>query len=78
VPAAQRESAVTVAVGDEELLIERAVGAVIASARAADADTDVRELLAGSLEPGQLAELTSPTLFGERRVLVLSEVVGIA
>jgi DNA polymerase III subunit delta len=28
----------------------------------------------GALEPGQLAELTSPSLFGERRVLVVRDV----
>ena len=66
-------AAVTVVVGEEELLVERAIAAVIALARAADADTDVRELPAGSLEVGQLAELTSPSLFGERRVLVLRD-----
>ena len=71
---AQPKSAVTVAVGDEELLIERAVAAVIADARAADADTDVRDLVGAELEPGQLAELTSPSLFGERRVLVVRDV----
>jgi DNA polymerase-3 subunit delta len=76
--AANRVAGVTVAVGDEELLVERAVAAVIANARAADADTDVRELPATSLEPGQLAELTSPSLFGERRVLVLRDVEQLA
>jgi DNA polymerase-3 subunit delta len=71
---AHRNPGVTVAIGDEELLVERAVFAVIAQARAADPDTDVRELPAASLEPGQLAELTSPSLFGEGRVLVLRDV----
>jgi DNA polymerase-3 subunit delta len=67
-------AAVTLVVGDEELLVERAVAAVIAAVRAADPDADVRELQAALLEPGQLAELTSPSLFGERRVLVLREI----
>jgi DNA polymerase-3 subunit delta len=69
---------VTVVVGDEELLVERAVAAVVAAARAADADTDVRELPAAELEAGQLDELTSPSLFGERRVLVVREVDQLA
>jgi DNA polymerase-3 subunit delta len=69
---------VTVVVGDEELLVERAVAAVVAAARAADADTDVRELPAADLEAGQLDELTSPSLFGERRVLVVREVDQLA
>ena len=74
VPADRRPSSVTVVIGDEELLVERAITAVVAVARLADADTDVRDLAGGSLEPGQLAELTSPSLFGERRVLVVRDV----
>jgi DNA polymerase III subunit delta len=66
--------AISAVVGDEELLVERAVAAVIGMARAADPDTDVREIAGGSLEPGQLAELTSPSLFGEPRVLVLRDI----
>jgi DNA polymerase-3 subunit delta len=57
--------------GDEELLVARAVADVTALARASDPDTDVRELEAGSLVPGGLAELLSPSLFGGRRVLVI-------
>lgn len=70
----RRTSSVTMVVGDEELLVERAITAVIGVARLADADTDVRDLAGASLEPGQLAELTSPSLFGERRVLVVRDV----
>lgn len=66
-------ASVTVVVGDEELLVERAIAAIVAIARSADADTDVRELPAALLEVGQLAELTSPSLFGERRVLVFRD-----
>ncbi|GHJ21928.1 hypothetical protein TPA0909_35420 [Streptomyces albus] len=62
---------VTVAVGQEELLVERAVRVVIDAARAADADTDVRDLAPGDLQPGTLAELTSPSLFAERKVVVV-------
>lgn len=62
---------VTLAVGQEELLLERAVQRVVAAARAVDADTDVRELTASELAPGTLAELTSPSLFAERKVVVV-------
>ncbi|MEW2349541.1 MULTISPECIES: DNA polymerase III subunit delta [unclassified Streptomyces] len=61
----------TLAVGQEELLIDRAVRQVVLAARAADADTDVRELTPEQLQPGGLAELTSPSLFAERKVLVV-------
>jgi DNA polymerase-3 subunit delta len=62
---------VTLAVGQEELLLDRAVREVVAAARAADADTDVRDLTPEQLQPGTLAELTSPSLFAERKVVVV-------
>ena len=62
---------VTLVTGPEELLVERAVGQVIAFARAADPDTDVRRLAASDVTPGGLQELTSPSLFGETTVLVI-------
>ncbi|WP_069811463.1 DNA polymerase III subunit delta [Streptomyces sp. TP-A0874] len=62
---------VTLAVGQEELLLDRAVRQVIEAARAADPDTDVRDLTPDALHPGTLAELTSPSLFAERKVVVV-------
>ncbi len=62
---------VTLAVGQEDLLLDRAVREVIAAARSADADTDVRDLTPDQLQPGTLAELTSPSLFAERKVVVV-------
>ncbi|MDI5973155.1 DNA polymerase III subunit delta [Streptomyces sp. SL13] len=62
---------VTLAVGQEDLLLDRAVGQVVAAARAADADTDVRDLTPDALPPGALAELVSPSLFSERKVVVV-------
>lgn len=62
---------VTIAVGQEELLLDRAVRQVVQAARAADADTDVRELTPDALQPGTLAALTSPSLFAERKVVVV-------
>lgn len=64
---------VTLAVGQEELLIDRAVQQVVAAARTADADTDVRQLDPGELTPGTLAGLTSPSLFAERKVVVVRQ-----
>ncbi|WP_184953188.1 DNA polymerase III subunit delta [Paractinoplanes abujensis] len=57
--------------GDEELLVARAVTAAVDDARAAEPGADVREYEAGSLLPGEIAEMLSPSLFGGRRVLVL-------
>ncbi|MEU6080856.1 DNA polymerase III subunit delta [Streptomyces sp. NPDC047108] len=64
---------ITLAVGQEDLLLDRAVQQVVATARAADADTDVRELTPDALRPGTLAELTSPSLFAERKVVVVRD-----
>ncbi len=64
---------VTLAVGQEDLLLDRAVREVVAAARAADADTDVRDLAPDQLQPGTLAELTSPSLFAERKVVVVRD-----
>jgi DNA polymerase-3 subunit delta len=58
-------------IGDEELLATRAVAEVTAAVRALDDEADVRDLEAGAVVPGELAELLSPSLFGGRRVLVL-------
>lgn len=62
---------VMLVLGDEELLVARAVADAASWARAADPQTEVREFEASSLLPGELAELLSPSLFGGRRVAVL-------
>jgi DNA polymerase III subunit delta len=64
-------TAVYLVLGDEELLAARAVSDAIAAARDSDPDAEVREYFAGELVPGELAEMTSPSLFGGRRVLVV-------
>ncbi|WP_031507441.1 DNA polymerase III subunit delta [Streptomyces megasporus] len=69
---------VTLAVGQEDLLLDRAVREVVDAARAADADTDVRELAPVDLRPGTLAELTSPSLFAERKVVVVRDAQDVA
>ncbi|MFD1828143.1 MULTISPECIES: DNA polymerase III subunit delta [Streptomyces] len=69
---------VTLAVGQEDLLLDRAVREVVDAARAADADTDVRELAPADLRPGTLAELTSPSLFAERKVVVVRDAHDLA
>lgn len=57
--------------GEEELLVERAVAAVLAEARAADANTELRRLRAAEVDPAELAEHLSPSLFADARVVVL-------
>ncbi|HEV7963123.1 MAG TPA: DNA polymerase III subunit delta [Actinoplanes sp.] len=67
----QLSADVRLVLGDEELLTARAVSDAIATARAAEPDAEVRQYAAGDLVPGELAEMTSPSLFGGRRVLVV-------
>jgi DNA polymerase-3 subunit delta len=61
----------TLVVGQEELLVDRAVARVVTAVRATDPDTEVRDLAPGTFTPGSFAELVSPSLFGEQRVVVV-------
>jgi DNA polymerase III subunit delta len=63
--------ALVLILGDDELLVERAIAQAVEHARAADPDSDVREQDGSALSPGEIAELLSPSLFGGRRVLVV-------
>jgi DNA polymerase-3 subunit delta len=58
-------------IGDEELLVARAVAETIAAARAEEPDTEVGQRPGGELVAGELAEMLSPSLFGGRRVIVV-------
>ncbi|HWR49386.1 MAG TPA: DNA polymerase III subunit delta, partial [Pseudonocardiaceae bacterium] len=57
--------------GEEELLVERAVQAVVDAARRADPQTEVRRMRTTDLVLGELDELVSPSLFAQGRVVVL-------
>ena len=59
--------------GEEELLVERAVAVVLGRARALAGSTDVPvdRLRAGEVSISEIAELLSPSLFADERVVVL-------
>ena len=59
--------------GDEELLVERAVSAILRVVReaAGTEDVPVNRLRAGEVSANELAELLSPSLFADERVVVL-------
>ncbi|WP_396931534.1 DNA polymerase III subunit delta [Mycolicibacterium sp.] len=59
--------------GDEELLVDRAISEVLRLARdaAGTADVPVDRLRAGDVSVNELAELLSPSLFADERVVVL-------
>lgn len=70
----EHPAAVHLVLGEEELLIERALGAVTAQVRALAPDPDavpVDRLRAGDASTAELAELLSPSLFAEDRVIIL-------
>lgn len=65
--------AVTLVIGPEELLRDRAVSRVLAQARRVDPATEVHRLSAVGLEPGRVRALSSPSLFGEPTVIVVED-----
>jgi len=76
--------AVAVVVGEEELLVERAVARLVAAASAGTgrpgtaqgpfpAGSGVHEVSGGALGPGDLSALTAPSLFGGGCVVVIRD-----
>lgn len=63
--------AVTVALGPEELLAERAIADVVTRARALDPAMEVERVDAVELSPAALTGLLSPSLFSAARVVVV-------
>jgi DNA polymerase III subunit delta len=62
---------VTIVVGEEEFLVDRAVRDLVAASEEAGLAGDVRDLDAAALGPGELDSLTSPSLFGGGCVVVI-------
>jgi DNA polymerase III subunit delta len=62
---------VTLVVGEEEFLVDRAVHDIVAAVRETAPDGDVHDLGASELGPGELESLTSPSLFGGGCVLIV-------
>ncbi len=61
----------TLVTGPEELLADRAVAEVVAAARDQDPSVEICDVIPGQLSPGGFAELVSPSLFGEAKVVVV-------
>lgn len=64
---------VTLVTGAEALLVDRAVSAALASARAEQPEADLSEVQAGQLDPTTLAELTGGSLFTTWQVAVIRD-----
>jgi DNA polymerase-3 subunit delta len=69
----QQDSALHLVLGDEALLVERAVAEVLRAARkrAGTDDVPVNWVRAGDVGVYELAELLSPSLFADERIVVL-------
>ena len=65
-------------IGEEELLVERAVRAALDEARKADSNADLTRIQVSDLTPPELAEMVSPSLFAEGRVIVLQSAQDIS
>ncbi|MCA1656018.1 MAG: DNA polymerase III subunit delta, partial [Pseudonocardiaceae bacterium] len=63
--------ALQLVLGEEELLVERAVQAAVETAKLADPTAEMTRVKVTDLTGPELAELVSPSLFAERRVIVL-------
>jgi DNA polymerase-3 subunit delta len=68
-----QDSPLHLILGDEDLLVERAVADVVRAARkrAGTDDVPVNRLRAGDVGTYELAELLSPSLFADERIVVL-------
>lgn len=70
--------AVTLVTGSAEFLSERAVARLVAVASAEAPDADVSDVPAASIAAGELASLTSPSLFSSARILVVRDLSELA
>ncbi len=72
-PSPRSVAGLTLVVGDEELLVDRAVSRLVAALRSDEPETDVVESACSALAPGDLATQLSPSLFGAARCVVLRD-----
>jgi DNA polymerase-3 subunit delta len=71
VPAPSAPAPLHLVLGEEELLVERAVEQVVAEVRIGEPGAELRRYRAADLTPADLADNLSPSLFAEGRVIVL-------
>src|ERR1700678_4100201 len=76
---------VTLIVGEEEFLVDRALREAVAQARAAlaeagggDSGGELHDLEASALGPGEVAALTSPSVFGGGAVVIVRNAQHVA
>ncbi len=64
-------ASLTLVVGEEEFLVSRALDDLRQAAFAEDPDTEVHDTEAASVDPVELIQLLSPSLFGGQRMVIL-------
>ena len=57
--------------GEEQLLVDRAISGAVVAARKTDPDVERREAAAPGLSPLEFSDLVAPSLFAEPRVVVI-------
>lgn len=63
--------ALTLVLGPEQLLADRAIAARVAQARQADPDVEIHELEASEVAPGEITARSGPSLFATSTVVVV-------
>lgn len=69
--AVEKVAPLTLVVGDEEFLVSRALEDLRHAVIGEDPDVELHEAEASTVEPAELLQLLSPSLFGGRRLVVL-------
>ncbi|MGH3545551.1 MAG: DNA polymerase III subunit delta [Mycobacteriales bacterium] len=59
--------------GDEEFLVARAIAQIVQAGKAAHSGCEITDVVGSEVTPGQWAQLLSPSLFCEHRVLVIRQ-----
>lgn len=68
----------TLVLGPEDLLADRAVARIVRMVRAVEADADIHRTSAAELSAGDLSALTAPSLFATRGLVVLRDAEDLA
>lgn len=77
-PASVTVPSLHLVLGEEDLLVERAVRSALDAARRSDPTSDLTRVRVSELTPPAFAELVSPSLFSEGRLIVLEAAQDVA
>ena len=72
-PTAGSPAPLLLVLGEEELLIDRAISGAVSAARKVDPEVERREAAAVGLSPLEFSDLVAPSLFAEPRVVVIRQ-----